>query len=128
MRKILTLLLIMSVSFNLNADENFDRESYYETPEFQKSPDENFVGMVYICAELSSVDGHADDFEELLEKFRLASKIPAEHSVKIRRDAQRWWARKPQNKNYDFFWNDMCKEPTQNMRKYFSSAQLIPNK
>lgn len=95
MHKVYPLLLILLVSLFSNADENFDRESYYETPEFQRSPDENFLGMVYICAELSSVDGHADDFEELLEKFRVASKIPTEHSIKIRRDAQRWWARKP---------------------------------
>ena len=123
MHKVYTLLLILVVSLFSNADENFDRESYYETPEFQRSPDENFLGMVYICAELSRVDGHADDFEDLLEKFRVASKIPTEHSIKIRRDAQRWWARKPQDKNYDFFWNEMCKVPTQNMRKYFNSAQ-----
>ncbi|QDP00851.1 hypothetical protein [Thalassotalea sp. PS06] len=123
MNKILTLLTIMSVSLYSIADENFDRESYYETPEFQRSPDENVLGMVYICAELSSADGHADDFEELLEKFRIASKISAEHSIKIRRDAQRWWARKPQDINYDFFWKKMCKEPTKNMRQYFSSVQ-----
>ena len=123
MLKIFTLLLITSVSLYSNASENFDRESYYETSEFQRSPDENIVGMVYICAELSSAEGHADDFEDLLEKFRVASNISEEHSIKIRKDAQRWWARKPQDKNYDFFWNEMCKEPTQNMRKYFNSAK-----
>jgi len=119
MHKIIIILIFLLFNDESRANSAVDNIPNYETHEFQRAQEQNYSGMVYICVELSKKNNYTEDGEALLEKFRIASKISPEHSAKIRKDAQRWWASKPQNIDYKFFWDDMCEKPMQNMRDFF---------
>jgi hypothetical protein len=116
------IIFFLTLSFPLYSQEEFDRNVYFETEDFRKDPSTNHVGMVYICADLSKRNKYASDSEVLLEKFRVLSKISVEYSQLLKDDAVRWWALKPQKKDYKFLWDDMCAIPENNMRTFFSKS------
>jgi hypothetical protein len=94
--------------------------TYYKTDAFRKDQSKNYLGMVYICTDLSMRNKYSPDSEILLEKFRGLSKISKDKSQLLKEDARRWWALKPKNIDYKFFWDKQCLTPENNMKEFFS--------
>ncbi|MDN7123449.1 hypothetical protein J6I90_00970 [Pseudidiomarina sp. 1APP75-32.1] len=126
MEILFVILLALTSPFSSNPEHQFDSGNYFETERFKGPQENNFVGTLYICAHLADTEKYVDDFQELIEQFANISGITPADSEALYRDAQRWWDLRPKNANYKVFWNDMCKEPTENMRNYFKSQSQHP--